>query len=51
MQNLPEWAEIVDPLPELLEESAWTDLGDGERASLVLASIRQPIRSEKKPNK
>lgn len=43
VQNLPGWADIVDPAPELLEEPAWKDLGDGERAALALASTRQPI--------
>ena len=43
VRNLPGWAEIVDPEPELLEEPAWKDLGEGERAALALASTRQPI--------
>ena len=43
VQNLPVWAEIVDPDPEFLEEPAWKDFGDGERAALALASTRQPI--------
>src|SRR4051812_37025945 len=42
-QNLPVWAEIVDPDPEFLKEPAWKDFGDGERAGLAIASTRQPI--------
>lgn len=41
--QLPKWTEIVEPEPEFLNEPSWKGLGEGERAALAVAAVRQPI--------